>query len=46
MIRTTANAAAYRHAAHSHTAPAKFYFDSTLNQPIWRNTANTGWIYS
>jgi len=25
-------------------SPGQFYFDATLNKPIWRNAANSGWI--
>ena len=28
------------------TAPGQFYFDATLNRPIWRNAANTAWVFS
>lgn len=24
--------------------PGTLYFDTTLNKPIWRNTAATGWV--
>ena len=30
----------------STTVPGQMWFDTTLNQPIWRNTANTGWVDS
>lgn len=25
-------------------SPGLMFFDTTLNKPIWRNAANTGWI--
>lgn len=25
-------------------SPGQMYFDTTLNKPIWRNTANNGWV--
>lgn len=28
----------------SNTYTGQFYFDTTLNKPIWRNTANNGWV--
>lgn len=24
--------------------PGMQYFDTTLNKPVWRNAANTGWV--
>jgi len=27
-------------------SPGQFYFDATLNRPIWRNASNTGWVFS
>jgi hypothetical protein len=26
--------------------PGLFVFDLVLNRPIWRNSANTGWVFS
>jgi len=24
--------------------PGQFYFDTSLNKPVWRNAANSGWV--
>jgi hypothetical protein len=43
-MRTGSGATGARPALGSNTGPGLSFFDTTLNKPIWVNTANTGWV--